>query len=277
MPDLKLRSQLAHARQHLDNDRADQAVQICLRILETFSRCVEAYVVLGEALLALDQTERAADLLRRAWSACPGDRAASLGLAAVAERQGQTALAEAWRERAAELGAKSATVDDVSASLTRPALCHAWLRQGWYQRAARELSALLTESPARYDLQVALAQALWQSGEEQEAAQLSQQILETHPHCLLALLIAGTYWLHSEQDAPARDWLAAAQELDPENAVAQSLLGAASPLPPRSPRLPFRETDAPPLDLPYDEEEDLSDDDWPDGDMFTPFADCSMI
>ncbi len=274
MPDLKLSSQLAYAREHLDNGLADQAVQVCRRILETFPQCVEAYIVLGQALLALDKPARAADLLRRAWSACPANPSASLGMAFVAERQGQVALAQAWRKRAAEMEGRAQAIEDLaSASLTRPALCYAWLRQGIHDRAARELTALIAENPPRYDLQVTLAQALWQSGDEQEAAQLSQQILESHPYCLVALLIAGAFWLHTEHDKQARDWLASAQALDPENAAAQTLLGAASPLPPRSARLPFRETDAPPLDLPYDEDEqDLADDDWPEGDAFSPFA-----
>jgi predicted Zn-dependent protease len=269
MPDLKLRSQLSYAREQLDGGMAEQAVQVCRRILETFPRCVEAYVVFGEALLALDKPARANDLLRRAWGACPENATISQGLASVAERQGHAALAHAWRERAAETQGVALAIDGPDpVPLTRPALCHAWLWQGQYDRAARELGALVAENPSRYDLRVALAEALWRSGNQDEAARLAQETLATQPYCLVALLLAGSYWLHSERDEQARDWLALAQELDPENARAQSLLGDASPLPPRSARLPFRETDAPPLDLPYDDEEDLADDDWPEGGAF---------
>jgi hypothetical protein len=45
--------------------------------------------------------------------------------------------------------------------------------------------------------------------------------------------------------------LQTAQGLDPDNAMAQALFGARAALPPRAARLPFREGDAPPLELPY--------------------------
>jgi predicted Zn-dependent protease len=148
-------------------------------------------------------------------------------------------------------------------ALARPGLAQMWLGQGLYAPAVRELRALLEADPSRYDLQALLAEALWRAGSEKAAAELGEMILVEHPHCLMALLIAGAFWLHSARDAAARRWLLAAQALDPENAVAQELFGARSPLPPRAVRLPWRESDLPPLDLPYgDDEDDLPAEDY---------------
>lgn len=237
MPNLTLGSQLEYARQRLADGDVRRAAQVCRRILEAFPRCVEAYVLLGEAWLCLGQPERARELFGRAWDACPENQTAARGLFLAGESQ--TASAPA---------------------LGRTELARLWIRQGLVAHAVREMRALLAETPRRYDAQTALVEALWRVGAEQEAAQLCQEILASHPNCLTALLIAGAHWLHTERDAEARACLLAAQALDPENGVAQRLLGARSPLPPRTRRLPFREEDAPRFDLPYgDDEDDLAD------------------
>ncbi len=238
MPDLTVRAQLAHGREQLANGDALGALAVGRRILESFPRCVAAYTLLGEALLQLGRPEQAHDVLLRAWGACPE----SVPLDALA-----LARADGCRE-----GAQG---------LDRAGLACLWLRQGLASRAVRELRALLEEQPARYDLQVALAEALWRAGAPEEAARLSEKILAKHSDCLKALLISGRYWLHSERDADARRWLAEAQALDPENALAQEMFGAQAPLPPRVARLPYREEELPPLDLPYDDQDEEGEED----------------
>ncbi len=251
MPDLTLRSQIAYAREGLDTGDPRRALNVGRRILEAFPRCVAAYALLGEALLRLDSLEQAEDLLLRAWGVCPEMTSACLGLAAIAERRGDRAAARAWRERAGE-----APTGGQEAALSRTGLVRLWLRQGLAAHAVRELRALLAEQPERYDLQVTLAEALWRAEAEGEAAELAEEILAAHPQCLKALLIAGKYWLHGRRDAQARRWLQEAQALDPDNATAQELFGAAAPLPPRVVRLPYREEELPPLDLPWDRDAD---------------------
>jgi tetratricopeptide (TPR) repeat protein len=268
MPDLTLRSQMAHARGRLAVGDPRSAVAVGRRILETYPRCVAAYALLGEALLQLGRLDRAQDLLLRAWGACPETASVCLALAAIAGQRGETAVARAWREQAGDLlpeGGREAPEPPAGAPfrgcqplmpLTRTSLARLWLRQGLAARAARELRALLAEQPGRYDVQVTLAEALWRAGAEAEAARLSQEIVAAHPHCLKALLILGKRRLHGEQDAQARRWLLDAQALDPENRLAQELFGADTPLPPRTARLPYRDKELPPLELPYGDDED---------------------
>lgn len=242
MPDLTLRSQLAHGQARLAQGDARSALAVGRRILEAFPRCVAAYTLLGQALLQLGRLEQAEDALLRAWGACPQDAAIRAGLAVLAQQRGED---EAQDQR--------------HAARDRAALARLWLRQGRPAQAIRELRALLQEQPARYDLQVSLAEALWRAGAEEDAARLSQEILAGHPHCLLALLILGRGALHGPRDAEARRWLRDAQALDPENTTAQALFGERAPLPPRVARLPYREEELPPLDLPYAEDDEAED------------------
>jgi tetratricopeptide (TPR) repeat protein len=238
MPDLALRSQLAHARERLAQGDAPSALAVGRRILEAFPRCVAAYGLLGQALLQMGRLEQAEDALLRAWGACPQDETIRAGLAGLAQQRGQ-----------GEAQSHSHAADD------RAALARLWLRQGRAQQAIRELRALLLQQPTRYDLQVSLAEALWRAGAQEEAAHLSEEILAGHPHCLVALLILGRFALHGPRDAKARRWLRNAQALDPDNAMAQGLFGEHAPLPPRVARLPYREEELPPLDLPYARDE----------------------
>jgi tetratricopeptide (TPR) repeat protein len=108
---------------------------------------------------------------------------------------------------------------------------------------------------------VALAEALWHDRQYADAEVVCQGILADLPNCLKANLILGQIWLNSQRDEEARALLQRAQELDPENKMAQALFGARSPLPLRTVRLPMTDADAPPVDLPYlaDEETDVAD------------------
>jgi hypothetical protein len=100
---------------------------------------------------------------------------------------------------------------------------------------------VLEEDEERLDIQVALAEALWRNGQRLEASELCSNILEKLPNCLKANLVWGEVWFHSDneelkEEATAK--LARAQALDPENTVAQELLGHLSPLSPQVKEIP---------------------------------------
>src|SRR5690606_14917757 len=68
----------------------------------------------------------------------------------------------------------------------------------------------------------------------------------------------GRMWLNTERDEEGRVLLQRCQVLDPDNLLAQSVLGAQSPLPLRVSRLPLDDQALPPLELPYALDDDAT-------------------
>jgi tetratricopeptide (TPR) repeat protein len=155
------------------------------------------------------------------------------------------------RESLRGLYARRSLAEPGRLKLSCAALARIYLRGRLYAKAAGELRGLLARETQRPDLSLALAEALWREGQTDDAAMACQQVLRVLPNCLKANLILGQIWLHTRQEDPARVLLQRAQALDPDNGVAQRLLGAQSPLPPRTTRLPFAGEALPPPDLPY--------------------------
>lgn len=264
MVDLSLRSQYQEASRLVAAGRPKDALDIGQRILASFPRHVPTYVVLGQAYARLGNRNAAVDLFRRALCADPECSAAYYSLGQALVRRGEFDEAHWHLERAFELAPGDPAIRRAVAEArtshgeyapdlepTSGALARIYLRGGLYAKAAQELAALLEDDADRPDLRVALAEALWRSRRWPEAEMSCQKILAELPNCLKANLILGTLWLGTPREQEGRALLARAQSLDPDNEVAQNLLGRRSPLPKRMARLPFREGDAPELDLPY--------------------------
>jgi tetratricopeptide (TPR) repeat protein len=250
------------------------ALAICRRILEAFPRHVATYGILGRIYLELGDHKTAADLFRRVLSADPEHVLSYVGLAVVSEEGGRPDEALWQWERAFELSPGNPEIRKELGRLqgrrgnlparvkpNRATLARAYMRGRLHSKAVGELRAILKAQPLRYDMQVALAESLWHSQRWAAAEQVCGQILADLPYCLKANLILGQIWLNTEQDGGARTLLQRAQALDPENGVARQVLGAHSALPPRIVRLPMRESDMPPLDLPYLQVDDDDADD----------------
>ncbi|OGO05567.1 MAG: hypothetical protein A2Y73_09175 [Chloroflexi bacterium RBG_13_56_8] len=271
MVDLTLSSQCEYAAKLVQDSQPRRAIGVCRHILATFPRHIMTYTVLGQAFLELGQYANATELFRRVLSADPEDAFSYVCLAAI--REGERLLDETiwYLERAFELSPGNSVVrselrrlyDQRNISpgervkLTRGALARTYLRGQLYPKAIGELRELTILDPQRLDLRVALAEALWHDGRMEDAARECQNLLVELPNCLKANLILGRIWLDTEKDEEARALLQRAQSLDPAGAVAQRVLGARSPLPPREPRLPPMEDQVPAVNLPYvsDEEE----------------------
>ncbi len=264
MADLTLRGQYEEALRLTHMGEPREAIAVCRRILQTFPKHIGTYSVLGQASLALGDYEGAADLFRRVLSADPEHAPSHASLAAIHEQQGAYEEARWFLERAFELSPTDpqlrgrlrqlytkCNLPSARIKMTRAALARTYLRGQLYPKAIHELRELVAAEPLRLDLRVALVEALWHDGHYEEDAAACQGILAELPHCLKANLILGQIWLNTEQDERARTLLQMAQSLDPDNAVAQSLFGARSALPPRTARLPLREEDAPEVSLPY--------------------------
>ncbi len=254
MPDLTLRSQMEHLANLVQTSQATEAVQVARRILRAFPKAARAYTLLGQAYLALGRQAEAAELLRRALGADPEQAGAYAGLGTLYEAQGWVDEARWQFERALELEPSALPVRQALMRLhakqgaprgrvkpTQAALARAYLRGQLYGKASAEWREVLAREPQRPDARAALAEALWRGGRADEAAEVCRGLLVELPHCLKANLLLGAYWLGTERDAEARACLQRAQAVDPENALAQALLGAHSPLPPRTARLPLED------------------------------------
>jgi len=273
MPDLSLRGQCLEAQRLVDTGLPADAKVICYRVLEAFPRYVAAYAVLGQAYVRLGDRDTGADIFGRVLGADPESVPAHQGLASIYERRGRLEQAYWHAERAFEMAPGDAEIragiarlrhggapeTQPRVDLTRAALARVYMRGHLYSKAIWELGELLRDMPRRLDLRVALCEAQWRSGDVDGAASVTQGVLAELPNCLKACLILGRIWLEGGRENEGRTLLQRAQALDPDNRVASSLFGSRSPLPPRVSRLPAREGDLPPLDLPYLDVEDSSD------------------
>ena len=265
MADLSLKAQCQEAQRLVSAGNHKGATALCHRILDAFPKHIATHGVLGQALLGMGEHEQASTEFRRVLSADPEDAVAYASLGAIYVERGLVEEAIWQMGRAFELSPRNGEIRRALRDLhekrgglhtrrvkmTRGSLARAYLRGQLYPKVIGELRDIVRQNPHRFDLRVALAQALWWDRRDEDATVVCQGILGDLPNCLKAGLILGQVWLNTEQDEQARSVLQVCQALDPDNDMAQSLLGARSPLPPRVARLPLENGDVPPLDLPY--------------------------
>ncbi len=262
MADLTLRSQSLLAERLARSGEYDQAYWVARRILRAFPKFKGAYRILGQVYGATGRPQEALDIWARVLSADPEDAAAYAGLGAAYEAlQDWESALWPW-QRAFELDPANAAIrqglqrayraagrDIWRLKMTRGGLARTYLRGRLYEKGIAELKGLLAEDPGRFDLRLALAEALWRAEKKEEAEATLKALLDDLPYCLKANLILGQMWLGTAQDEAARALLERAQMVDPDNALAQDLFGALSPLPPRTARLPVESQDVAGKDL----------------------------
>ncbi len=246
MPDIRLQDYTAKIKDMIRNVRLDEAIAHGQHILRHYPKHIETYCLLGEACLEMELYREAIEFFQRALSADPENLIARVGLGVIYDEQG--ALPEAlWQlERAFELAPGNTEVrrelqrlyarhDGTERSrlrLTRGALGRLYNRNGMYARAIGEFLAVLRQDPDQPDVRVALAEALWHEGRKLDAVEVCQELVEALPNCLKANLILGEVWTRGENEEEGQEKLKLAQELDPENRIAQEMMGRSSPLPP---------------------------------------------
>jgi tetratricopeptide (TPR) repeat protein len=244
---VSLREYCEEVRSLIQAGRPDKAISILRHILSHYPRHLESYRLLGQALQAAGNYQQAAMQFQRVLSADPEDVVSRVGLAEIDAATGDLDQA-IWQIQCAVeatpddadlrlrlgrmMGARQAGDTPEPPELTRVALGHIHARGGLYAKAAQEFKAALTHNPNRVDVQTALAEALWRAGHHLEAVEVCRRILDKLPNALKANLIIGAMWLANSQPDEAEPHLRLVQALDPDNTVAQSLLGERSPLPP---------------------------------------------
>jgi Flp pilus assembly protein TadD len=257
MTRISLSDYRAQIEASIAQDRYEEAVAHSRHILEQYPKYVRAYWLLGKTILEAGQAERASDMFQRVLSADPEHLLAWVGMSEIAEQRRDLGAAVWYLERAFELATDNEMVaeelrrlygdlegrEPERLQLTQGALARLYLRGDLLSRAITELRKLLDEHPGRVDLRVALAEALWRSGQRLQAAEVCQEILEEQPYNLKANLILGEIWTNSGREE-GEFYLERAEEIDPENEVAQELFGSSSPLPPEEPQITLLEYEA---------------------------------
>ncbi|MGQ9628122.1 MAG: tetratricopeptide repeat protein, partial [Anaerolineae bacterium] len=252
MAGISLRTYCQEARELIKAEAYEKAISICRHILHYYPKYLEIYRLLGEICLHTKQYREASDFFKRVLSADPEDFISRFKLGLIYEDQ--EALEEAiWQmERAFELKPGNAEVrqglqrlyesrdgsQKPRLKLTRGALGRLYLKGGLYPQAIAEFKALLDQDPALIDIQVSLSEALWLNEQRLEVTELCQNILGVLPNCLKANLILGEIWLRGERKEEAEPHLRLSEALDPENIIANEMMGHRSPLPLRKVEIP---------------------------------------
>lgn len=205
----------------IDENRLVEAIEHCRHILHNYPRYIDAYRVMGKALLEKQDYDAASDLFLRILSADPNDFISHVGLSIVykEERQYDQAL---WHlERAYEIQPYNVAIqgelrklyaDQAEARpgvipLTRGALARLYMQGELYQQAISELRRILDEDPARMDLQVLLAEAYWRDDQRIDAEEVCLNVLSELPNCIVLNAILSEIWLQTGRIPEAKKYL----------------------------------------------------------------------
>ena len=263
MAQLSLKSYENEIRNFIDSKQFDEAMSTGQHILQYYPKHLQTYSLLGEVCLATGRFEEAADTMLRVLSVDPENVAARLGLSEAHEATGDLPGAiEQMRiafdlAPAPELCTSKCTASSSSRrvkpvpklKLTRQGLGRIYMRGELYTQAADEFEALLRENPDQVDVEVSLAEALWQDGQHIRSIEVCQSVLNKLPYCLKAHLILAETWQRSDREDEAQAHLRIVKEIDPDGEVSYSLLGDESPLPRTDVSIPDMGDSAPPREL----------------------------
>jgi len=244
MAQVSLKSCENDIRNFIDNRQFDEAMSTGQHILQYYPKHVRTYSLLGEVCLATGRFDEAADTLLRVLSVDPENVAARLGLSATHEATADLPGAIEQMRIAFDLAPSTRAMHDQmhrllklqkgepvpKLKLTRQGLGRIYMRGELYTQAADEFEALLRENPDQVDVEVSLAEALWQDGQRIRSIEVCQSVLNKLPYCLKAHLILAETWLRSDREDEAEAHLRTVRDVDPDGEVSFTLLGDASPM-----------------------------------------------
>ena len=252
MPNTPLREYLEKIEGWIRSADPDRAITHGRYILTYYPECIWVHRMLGEAYLDKDMLAEAQDSFAHTLAADPENAIAHIGLSLAYDRQGMLPEAIWHMERAFDVASGNAEVrtelqalylrrgDSRSAgpALTRGAMARVYAHNGLLERAIAEYQEALHQNPELPDARAGLAEAQWRAGMGQDALETCRHLLEKLPSCLKALLIQGRLLLVDGQEEEAEAALTQAQAVDPENRLAQAMMGELSPVPSREVLVP---------------------------------------
>ncbi len=237
-----LRELLEIAQTALEEGRHQEATVACRHVLRDYPDSVTAMRLLGESYLEAGRANEAVRAFEKVLGIDPFNVLARVGLGVLAEDRGEDerAIAQfrlAWevaptlpqlRSELVRLYRKRYGVGG-RLRMTRVALANLHAHNEDLPRAIRQFQLLHTEEPARPDVTIGLAEALWRHGDRDDAATFCQQLLAERPRLVRPLLILaaihGDGGLSVELPAAEADGLLTmARTFDPDAVLARDLL-----------------------------------------------------
>lgn len=200
MRKIPLRAYHLEIEQLIDNERSQEALEHCQRIISIYPRCLETFRLMGKAYLELHQYDKAEDAFKKVLSSVPDDFIANIGMSLLREKQTNLEGTIWHMERANEAQQSNAAVqselrrlyrqrdgrDSTRTLLTRGALVRMYIRGDMISNALAEIQAILAEDPSRMDIKILHAVACFKAGKTDEAIQICRQILSEYPYCFEA-------------------------------------------------------------------------------------------
>jgi cytochrome c-type biogenesis protein CcmH/NrfG len=232
MADISLRTYIEEIDGLIDRKQVDEAVAHCRHILSLYPKHLDAYRMLGKALLEKGRHGDAADVFQRVLSVAPDDFIAHVGMSIIREDEANLESALWHMERAFETNPANAAIqeelrrlygrrDGVTpprARLTRGALARMYALGELYHQAQAELQAALGEDADRVDLETTLAQVYFNSGQYTEAAQTCSRLVQKLPYSKEANRILGDILRAQGRAAEAALYRKRLESLDPYEA-----------------------------------------------------------
>ena len=233
MSEVNLKDYLARLDSLLSDNSADEVIHHSRHILRTYAKNVETYRYLGQALVLIGRLDEAKVALQGVLSVLPDDFVAHVTLGEVNDRQNRCDDAIWHLERALDQRPNEKVILDalrvlyhrcrqtgtLKIQMTAGAVARQHLRTGSPERAVETLRSALKQVPDRIDLQLLLAQILWQIGRHEEAADVALEILTQQPDCLEANKIMAQLWLSFDRPSDAQRYVNRVESIDPYLAV----------------------------------------------------------
>lgn len=234
---ITLRAYLDELEDLLAAGASTKVITHCRHILRHFPQNIYAYRLLARALYDRGQRDgtdthfdEAFEMFQRVLSVFPDDAIAHKHVALLFLRREQVDRAMWHFERAYEQSPSDRDLQHhihqlhtkqtgahppAKIHLTRGALARQYISARLFDQALIELRAAIDESPERIDLQVLLAETLWETQHPIEAGELAVQILKKLPYCLPANQVLARLWLANERPSDAQIFLDRIESLDP--------------------------------------------------------------
>ncbi len=197
MEKIPLRAYNREIERLIDDNRSEEALEHCQRILEKYPRCLETHRLMGKAHLELREYDKSEDAFKKVLSFVPDDFIANLGMSLLREKQTNLEGTIWHMERAFESQSSNTAIqnelrrlykqrDGVDAPrvhLTRGSLIRMYMRGDMLPQALNEIQSILTEDPTRMDIKILKAEALLLSGKKDESLEICEKVLAELPYC----------------------------------------------------------------------------------------------
>ena len=229
MTTISLQNYLNQIDELIDDSKLDEAIAHCRHILTFYPRNIAVYKLMGKAHLELRNHDDAIDLFQRVLSADPNDLVSHIALSMIFKERGEAELSLWHLERAFEIEPYNEAIreelrllyirfnDEVPQRLplTPGAVARLYIRGELYQQAVQTLEPVVADVQDRLDLEVLLAEALWQGRDDQriDAEKVCLNVLERLPNSVVANSILASIWLRTGRIGESQKYLARVQDL----------------------------------------------------------------